>query len=86
VLRRAELWKGSTSRWPCWPGMDARSPQLPWMVLTLARIQALLSRGILTARRLLLPRELTGWMHSSLKDISLDESASAGIRRRTTCA
>jgi hypothetical protein len=45
-----------------------------WMVLTLTRIHMLLAGGHLRERRLLLPRELTGWMLSSLQDIGLQAS------------
>ncbi|WP_374568468.1 DUF563 domain-containing protein [Ideonella sp.] len=45
-----------------------------WMLLLLARIDALRARGLLLGgRKLLLPRELSGWMRSSLADIGLTE-------------
>jgi hypothetical protein len=43
-----------------------------WMLLILARIDRLRSKGLLKdGRRLLVPRELSGWMRSSLADIGL---------------
>ncbi|WP_324156032.1 glycosyltransferase family 61 protein [Ideonella sp.] len=76
VLRRAGLWKRHDEPLAVLANMDApfHRNYYHWMVLTLTRIQALLSRGILKTRKLLLPRELTGWMQGSLKDIGLDES------------
>lgn len=45
-----------------------------WVVLLLARIEAVRARGLLRGgRRLLLPRELSGWMRSSLADLGLGE-------------
>ncbi|HEX5687183.1 MAG TPA: glycosyltransferase 61 family protein [Ideonella sp.] len=45
-----------------------------WMLLLLARIDALRARGLLLGgRKLLMPRELSGWMRSSLADIGLTE-------------
>jgi capsular polysaccharide biosynthesis protein len=45
-----------------------------WVLLLLARIDAVRARGLLQdGRRLLLPRELSGWMRSSLADIGLAE-------------
>lgn len=76
VLRSAGLWKRLDEPLVVLANMDApfHRNYYHWMVLTLARIQALLSRGILKTRKLLLPRELTGWMLSSLHDIGLDET------------
>jgi len=76
VLRGAGLWKRLDEPLVVLANMDApfHRNYYHWMVLTLARIQALLSRGILKTRKLLLPRELTGWMLSSLHDIGLDET------------
>ena len=45
-----------------------------WMVLLLSRIEAVRARGLLLGgRKLLLPRELSGWMKSSLGDLGLGE-------------
>jgi hypothetical protein len=45
-----------------------------WMLLLLTRIEALRARGLLLGgRRLLLPRELSGWMRSSLADLGIGE-------------
>lgn len=45
-----------------------------WVVLLLARIEAIRARGLLQGgRRLLLPRELSGWMRSSLADLGITE-------------
>lgn len=45
-----------------------------WVLLLLARIDAVRARGLLLGgRRLLLPRELSGWMRSSLADIGISE-------------
>lgn len=76
VLRRAGLWKRIDEPLVVLANMDApiHRNYYHWMVLTLTRIQAVLSRGILKTRKLLLPRELTGWMLATLKDIGLDES------------
>jgi Glycosyltransferase 61 len=76
VLRRAGLLRRLEEPLVVLANMDApfHRNYYHWMVLTLARIQALMARGILKTRRLLLPSELTGWMLSSLKDIGLDES------------
>ncbi|WP_374568469.1 DUF563 domain-containing protein [Ideonella sp.] len=76
VLRGAGLWKRLDEPLVVLANMDApfHRNYYHWMVLTLARIQALMSRGILKTRKLLLPRELTGWMLSSLHDIGLDET------------
>ncbi len=76
VLRCAGLWKRLDEPLVVLANMDApfHRNYYHWMVLTLARIQALMSRGILKTRKLLLPRELTGWMLSSLHDIGLDET------------
>jgi len=76
VLRGAGLWKRLDEPLVVLANMDApfHRNYYHWMVLTLARIQALLARGILKTRKLLLPRELTGWMLSSLHDIGLDET------------
>jgi tetratricopeptide (TPR) repeat protein len=76
VMRRAGLWKRLDEPLVVLANMDApiHRNYYHWMVLTLTRIQALMSRGILKTRKLLLPRELTSWMHNSLHDIGLDES------------
>lgn len=76
VLRGAGLWKRLDEPLVVLANMDApfHRNYYHWMVLTLDRIQALLSRGILKTRKLLLPRELTGWMLRSLQDIGLDEA------------
>jgi hypothetical protein len=76
VLRRAGLWKRLDEPLVVLANMDApfHRNYYHWMVLTLTRIQALAANGILKTRKLLLPRELTGWMLSSLRDIGLDES------------
>ena len=76
VLHRAGLWKRVDEPLVVLANMDApfHRNYYHWMVLTLARIQALLDYGILKTRKLLLPRELTGWMQSSLRDIGLDDS------------
>ncbi|HEV8690263.1 MAG TPA: glycosyltransferase family 61 protein, partial [Ideonella sp.] len=43
-----------------------------WMLLILARIDALRARGLLVGgRKLLLPRELSGWMRASLEAIGI---------------
>jgi hypothetical protein len=45
-----------------------------WMVLLLTRIEAVRARGLLLGgRKLLLPRELSGWMKSSLADLGLGD-------------
>jgi len=45
-----------------------------WVLLILARIEALRARGLLVGgRKLLLPRELSGWMRSSLAAIGIAE-------------
>jgi len=76
VLRRAGLWKRLDEPLVVLANMDApfHRNYYHWMVLTLTRIQALAAHGILKTRKLLLPRELTGWMLGSLRDIGLDES------------
>ena len=76
VLRRAGLWKRLDEPLAVLANMDApfHRNYYHWMVLTLARIQALAAHGILKTRKLLLPRELTGWMLRSLQDIGLDEA------------
>ncbi|MFO1338038.1 MAG: glycosyltransferase family 61 protein [Burkholderiaceae bacterium] len=76
VLRGAGLWKRVDDPLVVLANMDApfHRNYYHWMVLTLARVQALMTRGILKTRKLLLPRELTGWMLGSLHDIGLDES------------
>lgn len=76
VLRRAARWQRVDEPLVVLANMDApfHRNYYHWMVLTLARIHGLMVRGILKTRRLLLPRELTGWMRSSLADIGLDES------------
>ena len=42
-----------------------------WMLLILPRVAWALQSGALAQRRLLLPAELSGWMHSSLADLGL---------------
>ncbi|MEK8030695.1 glycosyltransferase family 61 protein [Ideonella sp. DXS29W] len=76
VLRGAGLWKRLDEPLVVLANMDApfHRNYYHWMVLTLTRIQALMARGILKTRKLLLPRELTGWMLRSLQDIGLDEA------------
>ncbi|MGM9487170.1 glycosyltransferase 61 family protein [Ideonella sp. YS5] len=76
VLRRAGLWKRLDEPLVVLANMDApfHRNYYHWMVLTLTRIQALAANGILKTRKLLLPKELTGWMLGSLRDIGLDES------------
>lgn len=76
VLRRAGMWKRVAEPLLVLANMDApfHRNYYHWMVLTLTRIQALLAHGFLKTRRLLLPKELNGWMRSSLADISLPES------------
>jgi hypothetical protein len=45
-----------------------------WMVLLLSRIEAVRARGLLLGgRKLLLPREMSGWMRSSLADLGLGD-------------
>ena len=45
-----------------------------WMLLLLTRIEAVRARGLLLGgRKLLLPRELSGWMRSSLADLGLGD-------------
>jgi len=45
-----------------------------WVVLLLARIEAIRARGLMDGgRKLLLPRELSGWMRSSLTGLGLAE-------------
>lgn len=45
-----------------------------WLVLLLARVEALRARGLLVGgRKLLLPRELSSWMRSSLADLAIGE-------------
>ncbi len=45
-----------------------------WMLLLLTRIEALRARGLLLGgRRLLLPRELSGWMRASLAGLGIGE-------------
>jgi hypothetical protein len=45
-----------------------------WMILLLSRIEAVRARGLLLGgRKLLLPRELSGWMRSSLADLGLGD-------------
>jgi tetratricopeptide (TPR) repeat protein len=76
VLRRAGMWRRHDEPLLVLANMDApyHRNYYHWMVLTLARIQTLMAHGLLKTRKLLLPKELTGWMISSLRDIGLDDA------------
>lgn len=75
VLRQPTAWRQVDEPLVVLANMDApfHRNYYHWMVLTLARIESLRAAGHLAERRLLLPRELTGWMLSSLRDIGLTE-------------
>jgi hypothetical protein len=44
-----------------------------WMLLILARIVGLRDHGLLKGRKLLMPRELSGWMRSSLEAVGITD-------------
>jgi tetratricopeptide (TPR) repeat protein len=76
ILRRAGLWRRLEEPLLVLANMDApyHRNYYHWMVLALTRIQTLMAHGMLKTRKLLLPKELTGWMISSLRDIGLDDA------------
>ncbi|MEK8030696.1 glycosyltransferase family 61 protein [Ideonella sp. DXS29W] len=75
VLRRA-CWQRIETPVVVLANMDATYHRnfYHWMLLLLARIEAVRARGLLLGgRQLLLPRELSGWMRSSLADIGITD-------------
>jgi capsular polysaccharide biosynthesis protein len=76
AVLRAPRWQRVTTPVVVLANMDATYHRnyYHWMLLLLTRIEALRARGLLLGgRRLLLPRELSGWMRSSLADLGLAE-------------
>jgi capsular polysaccharide biosynthesis protein len=76
AVLRAAHWQRVTTPVVVLANMDATYHRnyYHWMLLLLTRIEALRARGLLLGgRKLLLPRELSGWMLSSLAALGLGE-------------